>query len=207
MVACRLRLVGLSTVVAGIVQSNRSDASLKEMLTGGDHYCFYRAEFVNPKNLSVKVPLWVICDGPLYNLSVWFSPADASDANDPRYWSIGGQHFNEIIPGGFRSGMALGIGKYRIEMSARNGTVTEMLEIKEIDNAFTQSLAVFSFPRRKNIFRVISTSARFAAAGLARASLASGATCDSGQHYRTHQRSFMADSDMDRMWGHQTLCP
>jgi hypothetical protein len=142
-------LVGLSTVVAAIVQSNRSDASLKEMLTGGDHYCFYRAEFVEPKNLSAKAPLWVICDGPLYNLSVWLSPADASDANDPRYWSIGGQHFNEIIPGGFRSGMALGIGKYRIEMSARNGTVTEMLEIKEIDNAFTQSLAVFRPPGEK----------------------------------------------------------
>jgi hypothetical protein len=143
-------IAGLSTGASGLTLSDRSDAALREMLTGGDHYCFYRAEFVEPKNLSAKAPLWVICDGPLYNLSVWFSPADATGPNDPRYWSMrSGQHFDEIIAGGFRSGVALGVGKYRIEMSARNGSVTEILDIKESDGALVQSVEVFRPPGGK----------------------------------------------------------
>jgi hypothetical protein len=141
---------GILTAWAGILLSDRADNALKEMLTGGDHYCYYRAEIVSPDDLTSKSPLWVICDGPLYNLNVWFSPADSGGANDPRYWSMSGsQHYGEIIPGGFRAGMALGPGKYRIEMSARNGTVVEILEIKPIDGKLTQSLQVYVPPNGK----------------------------------------------------------
>jgi hypothetical protein len=142
---------GVLSALAGIVLSDRTDNVLKEMLTGGNHYCYYRAEFIDPKDTTSKSPLSVICDGPLYNLNVWFSPADSIDANDPQYWSIGGQHFSEIIPGGFRSGMAFAPGKYRIEMSARNGTVVEILEIKPVNGTLTQSLEVFVPPNGKKL--------------------------------------------------------
>jgi hypothetical protein len=140
---------GVLTAWAGILLSDRADNALKEMLTGGDHYCYYRAELVSANDLTSKSPLWILWHGPIFNLGVWISPADSKDANDPRYWSIGGQHFSEVIPGGFRSGMALGPGKYRIEMSARNGTVIEILEIKPTNGVLTQSLQVYVPPNGK----------------------------------------------------------
>jgi hypothetical protein len=142
-------LVGLLSAAAGMALSNRADNSLSEMLIGGNHYCFYRAELASPNEVTTKSPLWLVCDGPVYNLNVWFSPADAADANDPRYWSLSGQHYPEAIPGGFRSGVALGVGKYRIEMSARNGTVVEILEIKEANGQLAQKLEVLGSPGKK----------------------------------------------------------
>jgi hypothetical protein len=137
--------VAVVSVGSAVWDSKKSQSEIAAMLTGGDNYCYYRAEIHNPSDLTAKLPLWIKCTGPLYNLNSWFSPWEAKgDPNNPLYWSLKtGQHFTEIIPGGFISGLTLPAGAYRIEMSARNGTVIEMLEIKVDNEKLDQSILVF----------------------------------------------------------------
>src|SRR4051794_27261976 len=61
--------VGLATVVMQSLDSISQDKFQKDALTGGDNYCFYRAEICDPWDVSKSLPLWINCSGPVYNLS------------------------------------------------------------------------------------------------------------------------------------------
>jgi hypothetical protein len=141
--------VSLVTVLSQILDSRSQEKSQKDALIGGDNYCFYRAEIRDPWDLSRSLPLWINCSGPVYNLNTWIVPGAASDPNDPAYWSGVPQYFAEALPGGLRAGVAVKRQKYRIEMTARNGTVVENLDLKEVDGKLVQSIELYRTPTGK----------------------------------------------------------
>jgi hypothetical protein len=143
---CAFALVAVISIFAAVIDSKKSESHLEEMLTGGGHYCFYKAD-PNVRTNTDEFILWINCTGPLYNLTTWIAPADATSANNPRYWSLQkGQKFLETFTGGVMSGLSLGVGEYRIEMSARNGTAIEIIKIISYDGKISQSIEVSRQP-------------------------------------------------------------
>src|ERR1700687_1972384 len=142
---CAFALVGAASVIAAVIESLHSEGRLNEMLVGGDNYCFYKAD--PDKVANNEFVLWINCTGPIYNLVTWIVPADAPSANNPRYWSLNkGQRISETYKGGVMSGLTLGVGEFRIEMSARNGTAIEIIKSTSREGKIIQTIEVSRQP-------------------------------------------------------------
>ena len=132
----------VASVAAAVIDTSQREKKIAEMLTGGDNYGYLSAEVDSMKNTTDPVPVWFQASGLLFGVNYWIAPGGVSDPNNNLYWSIGGGYIPETR-GGFRIGKSLLPGKYRIEISARNGSTVQTLEIKEVGGKLVQLIDVF----------------------------------------------------------------
>jgi hypothetical protein len=126
-------LVGFA--VAGVIsgsatvwQSERSDAWLRQMITGGDNYAYLIADKGDLAARKNIIRLWVCATGDLYFLAIHPYPY-GSKADDPAYVSIPGRRINYLGPGCGWAGIPINPGKFSVDLVARNRVVRETLEI------------------------------------------------------------------------------
>ncbi len=102
-------------------------------LTGGDSYGYLWAQVLQQPGSKTKLMLWARNDTDfiLQNPITTVSPPFATNPNDPKYASIGWRPLKSMPP---HSQAATGIfvepaNQYRVEVTAPNGSVVEMLTI------------------------------------------------------------------------------
>jgi hypothetical protein len=154
--------VATASTIALIVDSVSTEARLAQVwehLTGGDNYCFMRADEPDLKAHKEKIRWWIEATGPLGRVPFWIHLASSiGDPNNPDYWKFqnegaaGVWEFNS--KGGGLVGRVMPIGGYRIELNAPNGLLVEYLNIFEFNGELVQTIdvlrdgkAIYSSPR------------------------------------------------------------
>ena len=132
----------LSIVVLGFVGLGAWDWYLRahhyaqeaaDLMNGGDAYPYIYADPSDLKEGKESARVWIgSAGGPSYYVSIWISPAEANrDANNPLYWSLSKYKSGKplVYKGAVQLGYEITPGDYFVEISARNGTVVERLNI------------------------------------------------------------------------------
>lgn len=158
----RLLWVAMFVVVGGLtayssIQATRIEkAELVELITGGDNYCFIRADASDLKNHAENVRLWIEATGNLYEVAYWMFPASSRrDPNDPRYWSFDKPRppMSIVYKGAVLLGRAIPQGRYMIEFSAKNEAFLQSFSIVEFNGELIQLIEVVKMKTGEPVYR------------------------------------------------------
>ncbi len=137
LVALVLACMGAVLVIVQIVGygAKRIGIEVEKYTVGGEAYPYVFADESDVRDGKDELRLWLgSAKGPTYYVAMWVSPAEAKrDPNDERYWSLPAYKDGKqvIYEGATLMGKTIKPGSYYIEMSARNGTVVERLDIAD----------------------------------------------------------------------------
>lgn len=107
--------------------------------TGGESFCFLKAEITDQTKSFDKIPLRIINEGenPVYDVSIWVSPISNYSAGHRI-------HRDLILPGAYELvNLSLPLGNYRVEINQRNGFFLEFLRIIEVSGIPRQRIDVY----------------------------------------------------------------
>jgi hypothetical protein len=137
-------VVGALSFGASFQQSESENARLTEIM-GGDSFCYLHAEQADRSSPSSLV-VWVAnrSDYTAHRCLLTISPASAPSAGMPGYASFGGCAFADVPPRNPAAFVCreLPTGRYHIDSTAANGTVSEELELAIVDGELRNSILV-----------------------------------------------------------------
>ncbi len=158
-VGALLLLMGCVLAVKLSDEQKRRDSEQREMITGGDNFCYLTIERKDLHNSIYQLRLWIKSTGPLLNVTYHISPADSvSGHGDPRYFYLDDLAVRQA-GGGPSGGGPLGILqkgsraivntlwtvevlKWRVQFTARNGGWTQWIDLTRLDKGFRDTTKV-----------------------------------------------------------------
>lgn len=149
-------VLGAFASIISVHGSHQAYERLVNYITGGEGYCFLKAEITDPKNFLARFPLIIVNEGqyPLFGVRMWISPASAKgNPNDKAYWSMGGVYPEIVYPGTVWAGPRIGLGEYRIEISSRNRQYVQILKVIDNKGEIVQTIDVTDTKNGHLIYR------------------------------------------------------
>lgn len=143
-------VIGVIAAVASTLSiefAHRRESDLRSFTSGGDNFCYLKADLAAAKSIDDQVPWWRVNGKgmPLEKAATWVALYKPNLSRlDPEYQAIQNQ------PRGFFpcpvspvwSGIVLGRGHYQIDLSTFERHFIEDLEIAAIDGQLRQSIVV-----------------------------------------------------------------